>query len=87
MKGKKRTYPRYFIFNEEFLKEGESIWMIYSVVQTKGGYVYYRDKSGQFGRTDKFVKQNSIETEADADDYIKKGGWKEIPKAELALII
>ena len=84
---KQKVYPRYFIFNEEFLKQGESIWMIYSVVKTKGGYVYYRDKSGQFGRTDKFVKQNSIETEADADDYIKKGGWKEIPKAELALII
>ncbi len=87
MKGKKKTYPRYFIFNEKFLKRGESTWMIYSVVKTKNGFVYYRNKDGQFGRTNKFVNGNPIETETDANDYVKDGKWKEVEAAELALII
>lgn len=80
----KKKYPRYFVVTEKYIKtlnNENNIWMKYAFIKRKNGVIHYAEIAGK----PKFVGTPPHESEADF--YIKRKYWREITKAELALII
>lgn len=86
---KKNKYPRYFIPTEIYIQKlkdsGESLWIIYATVKTKGGQIFYFDKDHGFNSSEYFLRK--IVLEKRANEIVKNGDWREILAEELALII
>jgi len=74
MKGKKRTYPRYFV------NTGVCEWrdVIYVVFTKNGQDAKYFKKNGSTGES------CSIEQ---CEKFVTLGYWKEVPASELVLIL